>query len=97
MVVSFIDNKFTLKVTGALISEIEDEAIFGTDFSMIDITFRQRVTITRSFYPSINYSLLLPNIGGTLGLWLGVGVVQLYSHTIDILAFLIMCFKKNRE
>ena len=64
------------------------------NYSSIRITFEEKVVITRSFYPSVDFPQLLPNIGGALGLWLGLGVVQLVSYGIDLIDFLNLCVKK---
>ena len=97
MVTNSNHNKLYFKVTAALVPSFLDEVSALKNVSTIDILFEQKVTIKRSFYPSINYAKLLQAIGGASGLWLGVGVVQLYSYIIDIINFVIMRFKKNRE
>ena len=81
---------FFIQVTGALISEVEKE-----ESSWIEIKFEKKVMITRSFYPSVDYPNLLTNIGGALGLWLGVGVIQLLSYGMNLISFMNLCFRKE--
>ena len=48
-----------------------------TNVSYIDIRFDQTVGVTEHYYPDFSVSEFLSSFGGVLGLWLGVGVVQL--------------------
>ena len=48
--------------------------------SRIGLTFNQAVTVRKSFYNSLSYSELFSALGGTLGLWLGVGIMQIIEH-----------------
>ena len=47
------------------------------DYTIIDLTFDQTVTFTEVFFPSPSVTAFLTELGGSLGLWLGVGVIQL--------------------
>ena len=53
----------------------------NTNYSRIDIAFSGTLTITTSDFPKFNPAAFLSEIGGAMGLWLGLGVVQ----TIEIL------------
>ena len=54
----------------------------------VDLTFDQTVTITESHYPPPSFTRLLVDLGGSLGLWLGVGIVQLFLHVFSLLKIL---------
>ena len=53
----------------------------------IDITFSQDVDINVFEYPPFNIGAIFSGLGGSMGLWLGLGVVQLLG------AALAMCMK----
>ena len=50
------------------------------NYSKVDLTFDQTVTISESYYPSPSLTVLLADMGGSLGLWLGVGIIQLFAY-----------------
>ena len=66
-----------------------------TSSSAFDLTFEQDVEITEYFYPDFSFPSFLSNLGGTLGLWLGVGVLQLGGYGADILTHFKAIFRKN--
>ena len=68
----------------------------GKDFgySKFELTLDQSVLITRSFYPTLSISKLFSEFGGAMGLWLGVGIIQMFGYCINIF-LLIECFKKK--
>ena len=57
------------------------------------MTFDQTVTITESFYPSPSFTRLFAELGGSLGLWLGVGIVQLFSYLLQFITYLKSKFR----
>ena len=50
--------------------------------------FDDEVTITEFYVPEFSISTFVANLGGSLGLWLGVGAVQIFGNGIDILTWL---------
>ena len=61
------------------------------DVSKFEITIEDVVIITEFFYPTMTLSDFLSKVGGTVGLWLGMGAVQLYIYCNN---FLFMFLKK---
>ena len=53
-----------------------------------DLTLDQEVTVTESFYPSFSPLTFFTVMGGALGLWLGVGVVQVVSYVVTAVSWL---------
>ena len=67
-----------VKVHGSPISEQRADS-----HSFIDLTFIQAISVTESFYKSLSYSELFSSLGGSLGLWLGVGIMQIIEHVAN--------------
>ena len=65
--------------------------------TQFDLTFDQTVTITESFYPSPSFTRLFAELGGSLGLWLGVGAVQLFSLSLQFVTYLKSKFRSKRS
>ena len=55
--------------------------------TIFDITFDQSVTITKYFYPDFSFVDFFSGVGGSLGLWLGLGIMQLLEYGVHILYF----------
>ena len=55
--------------------------------SMIVLTFDQTVETTEYFYPEFDdlFADFLSSLGGSLGFWLGVGVVQIGEYVALLL------------
>ena len=53
------------------------------DYSKIFIEFSQIVMISITDFSSLIFADFIANIGGSLGLWLGVGVMQLLQLAVD--------------
>ena len=52
---------------------------------MISLTLEQTLQITESFYPEFSLVRFFTDIGGSLGLWLGVGAVQFCMYVYDFI------------
>ena len=52
------------------------------------------VEITESYFPDFSLSGFLADCGGSLGLWMGLGAVQLISSAVD---FLLMLKSNNQN
>ena len=48
--------------------------------------------VTEFFYPDVSFGELLSSFGGVLGLWLGVGMMQVVDHGFKITSYL-RCLK----
>ena len=68
--------------------------------SFIELTFDQTVVTTESFYPTFSFLTFLTLMGGALGLWLGMGVLQILHVLTSCLKITILekgstnCVKK---
>ena len=63
--------------------------------TVFDLTFDQEVTFKESFFPSLSLSNLFSQIGGALGLWLGIGVLQITEYGSFLANLLKITPKKN--
>ena len=54
----------------------------NTNLTVFDFTLDQTVTITEAFYPEFDLQEFLSNTGGAVGLWLGLGMVQLVQYIV---------------
>ena len=68
-----------MQIHGSLISSKFTD---NTNLTVFDFTFDQTVTITEAFYPKFNLQGFLSNTGGAVGLWLGLGMVQLVQYFV---------------
>ena len=60
-----------------------DNHIFA--FSGLTIWINQQVEVTESYIPHFSITTFLAGLGGSLGLWLGVGAVQLLNLGVALL------------
>ena len=69
------------------------------DNSYIDIEFDQEVTVTESYYPDLSFTTLLAEVGGSFGLWLGVGLLQLTTIIVNASMVFgsIVCHKEEKN
>ena len=58
----------------------------------IQMTFDQTVTVTESFYAGISPTRIFSDLGGSLGLWLGLGAIQLCLNAIEYLSLIFKLF-----
>ena len=56
---------------------------------MIELMFSDKVVVTYNYYPELSLVEALASLGGSLGLWLGLGVLQLLQLTLAALISLI--------
>ena len=49
-----------------------------------DFTLDQTVTITEAYYPKFSLLDFLSKTGGAVGLWLGLGMVQLVKYGVTV-------------
>ena len=54
------------------------------NFSSLSFTLNQRVTVTESYIPAFSLTNFFTQLGGSLGLWLGVGTVQLLIIALQL-------------
>ena len=53
-------------------------------YTRIDITFDQAVTVTESYFSNISWTKLFSDFGGSLGLWLGIGSLQIFMYAVNL-------------
>ena len=56
------------------------------NFTSARITFDQQVTITEYRYPIFSFTNFFAELGGSIGLWLGMGLLQIGIYLGDLLA-----------
>ena len=54
-----------------------DEKFVVYKDSTIDITFTRTVTVSKTDFPQFSIVKFLSALGGSIGLWLGLGVIQM--------------------
>ena len=67
------------KVFGALWSSNSRDS---DQSAVINIRFHHEVSITESYFPSFSLPSFFADLGGSLGLWLGVGAVQIIGYCL---------------
>ena len=72
-----------IQIVGA---ELAHENAFN-NHTTFDLTLDQEVTVTESFYPDFSPLSFITMMGGALGLWLGLGAVQLMEYAIGVVTW----------
>ena len=57
------------------------------NYSSFSLMYDQKVTITESYIPAFSISIFFVSLVESLGLWLGVGAVQLINSGIGVLTY----------
>ena len=52
---------------------------------MLTLSFDDTVEITEYKFASLNFTKLCAEIGGALGLWLGLGIIQLFQEGLGLM------------
>ena len=63
--------------------------------SLITFTLNQKVEITESYIEKFSVASFFADLGGSLGLWLGVGAVQLLMNGFGIFSHLQFLFRQK--
>ena len=64
---------------------MSDESDVSEERTVFDLTFDQTVIVTKSFYPPLSFTTLFTQLGGSLGLWLGIGMMQMCISLTQII------------
>ena len=60
------------------------ERFWKANHSTFYLTLDKTVTITETRFPQLDVAKLFAELGGTLGLWLGLGVIQMISFGLNL-------------
>ena len=84
-IIKFENFKFkdSLKISSRL---IEKRKLKSANIIKLDLD--PLVDTTESYFPDFSLSGFLADCGGSLGLWMGLGAVQLISNAADLLAMM---------
>ena len=61
-----------------------DEKYDSIKKSRIDITFSNKVAITVTYFPKFSIASFMSELGGSMGMWLGLGVVQTMEKMVSL-------------
>ena len=64
---------------------ITTERFWKANHSTFYLTLDKTVTITETRFPQLDMAKLFAELGGSLGLWLGLGVIQMISFGLTLL------------
>ena len=62
----------------------EEDVSIIEDGSDIDITFFETILVTTTSFPVFSFSDALAKLGGAMGLWLGLGIMQVLEISLSI-------------
>ena len=54
------------------------------NYSMLSISISEKVTTTESYIPHFSLAMFIADMGGSLGLWLGLGAVQILGGVYQL-------------
>ena len=63
--------------------------------SRVDIAFYNKVDTTIRDFPPFNFSSFLASLGGSLGLWLGLGILQILDSILLRVCKDLRCCRKE--
>ena len=75
--------KIKMKVYGSYV-----KAKMTTTTARLALMLDQKITIDESYFPEFSTSNFFASLGGSLGLWLGIGGVQLLSNSFDMITWI---------
>ena len=73
-----------MKISGRLMSKEKNQY---SSYSIISFTINQEILTEESFVPTFSVSSFFADLGGSLGLWLGVGAVQLLTSGVTLVTW----------
>ena len=76
-----------IQVEGALFKKKS----YGHNESRLELSIKDQVVITKSFYPPLSVMTLFSSLGGVMGLWLGMGIMQILDYGIVLTKYFPKC------
>ena len=73
----------SLQISGAV-----NEYDWDRNFTWIELGLDQTISITEEFFEEFSLTKFLIDIGGSLGLWLGVGILQICLEGSSLLSII---------
>ena len=64
------------------------DKIWDGYYSALRISFDKKVHITESLYPPVSFAKLISDLGGSLGFWLGAGLLQICFMAVDFIEYI---------
>ena len=59
--------------------------------SRLELSIKDQVVVKKSFYPPLSVMNLFSSLGGVMGLWLGMGILQILDYGIVITKYFPRC------